>query len=311
MNGNVEDIEGLYVSEVWDFLFRDDDDDMYINPLYVEKREMKRKRLMISTRVASLSVWKRAYCGCLPNIPESRELDLEMELRKYRRLLVSNCIALQEEEKEEEKEEENAMSLQSSPPPLPPRGAKTPSTASKMTSKVARTLLGSGQNTTCPELPPRNAAPLTPTSPRTKLKTKKNLVIISKLKIGDKIAFNKKSGLLKLHTPSLGTKMTRTFTRESRWTGLNKVQQTLNDALSLVEEGEETDRSEIEVIKSVLTEALGTGLENLKSTYESDESVAAYVSKIQRISLARLSRAHDLRWGEMRNKGELRNSITI
>lgn len=134
----------------------------------------------------------------------------------------------------------------------------------------------------------------------TKLKTKKNLVIISKLKIGDKIAFNKKSGLLKLHTPSLGTKMTRTFTRESRWTGLNKVQQTLNDALSIVEEGEETNRSEIEVIESVLTEALGTGLENLKSTYESDESVAAYVSKIQRISLARLSRAHDLRWGEMR-----------
>ena len=38
-----------------------------------------------------------------------------------------------------------------------------------------------------------------------KLKTKKNLVIISKLKIGEKIAFNKRSGLLKLHTPSLGT----------------------------------------------------------------------------------------------------------
>ena len=58
MNGNVEDIEGLYVSEVWDFLLRDDDDDdddddMYINPLYVEKREMKRKRLTISTWCSS------------------------------------------------------------------------------------------------------------------------------------------------------------------------------------------------------------------------------------------------------------------
>ena len=98
--------------------------------------------------------------------------------------------------------------------------------------------------------------------------------------------------------------MTRTFTRESRWTGLNKVQQTLNDALSLVEEGEKSDRSEIEVVESILTDALSTGLENLKSTYESDESVAAYVSKIQRISLSRLSRAHDARWRDMTNENE-------
>ena len=191
--------------------------------------------------------------------------------------------------------------MQSSPPPLPPRIAKTPSTSSKMVPKVARMLLG--PSPACPELPPRDA-PLTPSSPRTRSKTKKNLIIISKLRVGDKIAFDKKSGLLKLHVPSLGTKMTRTFTRESRWTGLNKVQQTLNDALSLVEEGEKSDRSEIEVVESILTDALSTGLENMKSTYESDESVAAYVSKIQRISLSRLSRAHDARWRDMTNENE-------
>jgi len=99
--------------------------------------------------------------------------------------------------------------------------------------------------------------------------------------------------------------MSRTFTRESRWTGLNQVQQTLNDALGLVEERDVTEEdrpSDAGIVESILTEALRMGLENLKSTYESDESVAAYISKIQRISLARLSRAHEDRWKDMRKR---------
>ena len=88
-----------------------------------------------SVRVSQVSPSENIAVVC--RIHESRELRLRWSWR-YRRLLVSNSIALEEEEeKEEEKEQENAMSLQSSLL-LPPRQA--PSTASKMTSKVARTL---------------------------------------------------------------------------------------------------------------------------------------------------------------------------
>jgi hypothetical protein len=202
--GNMEDIEGMYIPEVWDFLLRDDDD-TYLNPLYVKNRGKKKiKYLSITTRVASLSLWRRAYCGCLPNTPASRESRLEIELRRYKRLLVSNSIAV-EEEKEEEEEEEETEEVDIVPPALPPRIAKQPSNNSNnnMVPKAARMLLGTQSNVVCPELPPRNP-PLTPSSPRARKKIKSNLITISTLKVGDKIAFNKKTGLLKIHSPSLG-----------------------------------------------------------------------------------------------------------